>query len=276
MNADLEQDVAAHYATSRLAEAILEGLAAAGADLDALTPEDLAPVDEFHTAGRLSTLKALALFAPQPGAHILDAGCGIGGTARCLAHEHGCRVTGLDLTPDFIEVARMLTSRTGLEERCAFEVGSVLAMPFDAASFDGAVSFHVAMNIEDRTGFYREVARVLRPGARFCLFDVMKGPTPGLTYPTPWAETQATSFLHARDEVVAFLEQAGFALEAEENLRDLALDFFTKRAAQAGDGPPPLGLHLLTGANSGEKFANVIEGYGHHQIEPVILVARRR
>ena len=111
MTTDIESRVSSHYGKSGLAEAILEGLTAAGADLDALTLEDVAPVDEFHTAGRLTTLKALELMPLKPGMHVLDAGCGLGGTARCLAVEHQCRVTGLDLTQEYIEVAQMLTDK---------------------------------------------------------------------------------------------------------------------------------------------------------------------
>jgi ubiquinone/menaquinone biosynthesis C-methylase UbiE len=214
----------------------------------------------------------------KPGMHVLDAGCGIGGTARCLAAEHGCRVTGIDLTPDYIDVARMLTERTGLTDLCDFHAGSVLQMPFEASAFDAAVSFHVAMNIEDRAKFYAELARVLRPGGPLCVFDVMKGPAPGAVYPVPWAETETTSFLRSRDETCSLLEDGGFEVTAEENLRSFAMDYFRAvfaKLAEAG-GPPPLGLHLLTGINAPEKFANYFRALEAHQIEPVILVADRR
>lgn len=277
MTETLETSVAAHYGRGGLAEAILEGVAAAGLDPDALTIEDLAPVDEFHTAGRQATLTALAMTALEAGMHVLDAGCGIGGTARCLAVEHGCRVTGIDLTPEYVDVARMLTERLGLSERCAFEVGSATDMPYGDSSFDAAVSFHVAMNIEDRLGLYGELARVVRPGGPLCLFDVMKGPTDGMVYPVPWAETAVTSFLRSPDETGALLDAAGFVVEAVASQREMAQAFFRAvfaRAAEA-DGPPPLGLHLLTGPNGPEKFANYVQALDAHQIDPTIIVARR-
>ncbi|MGI9463455.1 MAG: class I SAM-dependent methyltransferase, partial [Aestuariivirgaceae bacterium] len=209
--------------------------------------------------------------------HVLDAGCGIGGTARCLAREHGCRVTGLDLTPEYIDVAQTLTELLNLTDKCEYHHGSATEMPFEDASFDAGVSFHAAMNIEDRDRFYGEFARVLRPGAPLCLFDVMKGPAAGMHYPVPWAETETTSFLRSRDETVDFLSNAGFTLSAEENLTGFAKDFFRDvfaKAAQA-DGPPPLGLHLLTGANAPEKFSNYAKALEAGQIEPIILVATR-
>jgi len=278
MTTDLEAAVARHYGRAGLAEAILEGLEAVGADLDAHRPEDLAPVDEFHTAGRLTTQKALKMIPIEPGMHVLDAGAGLGGTARVLAAEHGCRVTGIDLTPEYVAVARLLTGRMGLDDRCTFHVGSAVAMPFADGVFDAGVSFHAAMNIEDRAAFYGDLARVLRPGAPVCLFDVLKGPTAGMRYPVPWAETEATSFLYAVDDTLATLDEAGLEVTTSESLRDFAIDYFHEvfRKLAAAGGPPPLGLHLLTGANASAKFENYLAALEDDQIEPVILIATRR
>jgi len=272
-----EQAVAAHYGKAGLADAILAGLAAAGADLDALTIEDLAPVDEFHTAGHVMTVKALAMTPLSPGMHVLDAGCGLGGTVRRLAVTHGCRATGVDLTPDYVEIARMLTARMGLSEQCAFEVGSATEMPFADAAFDAAVTLHAAMNIERRDLLYGELARVLKPAASLCIFDAMKGPAPGMPYPVPWAETEATSFLKTPEETKSLLTDAGFTISAEESQRDFAIKFFHDsfaNSAKAG-GPPPLGFHLLTGANAKEKFSNYTKALEGDQVAPVIIIATR-
>lgn len=277
MSADLESRVAAHYSKSGLANAIIGGLAATGADLDALKLEDLAPVDEFHTAGRLTTLKALDLMPLESGMHVLDAGCGIGGTARCLAIEYGCRATGLDLTEEYIEVAQMLTERMQLSNVCEFRQGSATAMPFTDDAFDAGVSFHAAMNIEHRSKLYSELARVLRRNSPLCIFDVMKGPTAGMKYPVPWAETETTSFLKSRDETYSLVQAAGFEVIAEDNLRQFAMGYFRDAFAKAdkADSPPPLGLHLLTGENAPTKFSNYAQALEAHQIEPIILVAIR-
>lgn len=276
MSRKIEDCVAEHYSRAGLADRILTGLSAQGADLDHLAPVDVAPVDEFHTAGRQATLKALEIFPIEAGMHVLDAGCGIGGTARVLAKERGCRVTGIDLTPDFVETANSLTERMGLTDHCKFEQGSVVDMPFPDRHFDAALTFHVAMNVDGRPAFYSELARTMRNGAPLCVFDVMKGPGAGMLYPVPWAENETTSFLKTRDETVALLGQAGFDIVAEENLRQFAIDFFKEAFAKAAAsaGPPPLGLHLLTGSNTPEKFANYAKALDAHQIEPVILVAR--
>jgi hypothetical protein len=134
------------------------------------------------------------------------------------------------------------------------------------------------MNIEDRSSFYGELARVLKPGAPLCVFDVMKGSRPGMHYPVPWAEVEATSFLRTPDETAALLQDAGFEIRERRSLRDFAIAFFREVFAKAAtqDGPPPLGLHLLTGASTSEKFRNYARGLDERMIDPVIMVARRR
>ena len=277
MTRKIEDEVVAHYTRSGLLESILRGLTDQGVDLDTVTTQDLAPVDEFHTAGRLSTVKALDLTPIQTGMRILDAGCGIGGTSRYLARDRGCQVDGIDLTPEYIDVARQLAGKMGLDQTCRFHVGSILEMPFPSETFDGSVNFHVAMNIDARSALYGELARVLKPDGFLCIFDVMKGPTDGMIYPVPWAETEETSFLKSRAETAALVEEAGFKIINEENLREFAIEFFDDvfaNLAKAG-GPPPLGLHLLTGTNTSEKFTNFSDALKRHQIEPVILVAHK-
>src|SRR5262245_11475293 len=110
---DLESAVARHYAIGTLTSRLLTAMAAAGLDPDRIAPEQLAPVDEFHIGGRAATIHAVAKMALSPGDRILDVGCGIGGATRYLA-TIGCRVTGIDLTPDYIAAAEELAHRTGL------------------------------------------------------------------------------------------------------------------------------------------------------------------
>src|SRR5258707_6439583 len=92
------QAVAEHYKQRALGDAILAALQAAGKDVDHLTPDDLAPVDEFHSGGRNATLR-LAQLAPinrsDPALHV---GCGLGGPARPLANTIGRPVKGIGFT----------------------------------------------------------------------------------------------------------------------------------------------------------------------------------
>ena len=189
----LENAIAQHYGADDLLERIDAGLKSGGMDPARLTLEDLAPVDEFHIGGRKATQHALSRMPLNALDHVLDVGCGLGGAARYIVAELGCRVTGIDLTPEFVGVARELTARLGLSASLDFETANALAMPFEDKTFDAAITFHVAMNIADRTGFYAEIARVLSPGATFCIYDVMKTGPGDIVYPAPWAETAETS-----------------------------------------------------------------------------------
>ncbi|MBT7943747.1 MAG: class I SAM-dependent methyltransferase, partial [Alphaproteobacteria bacterium] len=171
---NFEQAVTQHYGDTDLISRIFDGLEASGANLDQLTPEDLAPVDEFHLGGRAATAHAVAKLPINKDSHVLEIGCGIGGSARFIASEIGCRVTGIDLTPEYVSAAQILNNRIGLGNQVTYEIGSALDMPFEATTFDAATTFHVAMNIADRDTLYSEIARVLRPNGILCLYDIMK------------------------------------------------------------------------------------------------------
>ncbi|MHA1537352.1 MAG: class I SAM-dependent methyltransferase [Alphaproteobacteria bacterium] len=271
----IETAVARHYGASDLLARILAGLEAGGADLGNMRPGDLAPVDEFHIGGRKASERAVEKLGPRPDQHVLDIGCGIGGTARYIAERYGCRVTGIDLTPDYIEVARALTIRTGLAGKVEYHLASALDMPFGEASFDAAISIHVAMNIHDRAGLYGEIARVLKPGARLCVYDVMSRSGEEIVFPVPWAEGAETSYLTTPDEMRILLGEAGFEIVEVEDRTDFAIEFFKQSRAGSASGPPPLGLHLLMGASAPEKFRNMLANIESGRIAPVQIIARR-
>lgn len=161
---NMDGAVSAHYSQGNLLSRLRAALREDGADPDRPTPDALAPYDHFHGRGLEATLETARLMPVRANDRILDIGSGLGGPARYVANRFRCHVTGLDLTPEFCEVARQLTALLKLEDRTSFEVGDALAMPFAAASFDGAYSMNVSMNIEDRTTMYREMDRVLKPG----------------------------------------------------------------------------------------------------------------
>src|SRR5215472_19037009 len=106
--------VETHYTSESLGETILTALRAAGKDLDHLTPDDLAPVDEFHGGQRPATVRLAELVGFTGTERVLDVGSGLGGPSRYLARRFGCRVSGVDLTTEFVRVAEMLTQMTGL------------------------------------------------------------------------------------------------------------------------------------------------------------------
>src|SRR5262245_13092077 len=199
-----------HYGRADLGAVILAALDAAGKDIDHLEPDDLAPIDELHSRGREATTDLARLLALKGDETVLDVGCGIGGPSRYLAKTYGCRVTGLDLTPEFCRVAAMLAERTGLAGKVGYRQGDALAMPFADESFDVVWSQSVAMNIADRDRLYNEIRRVLKPDGRYAFSDVVDGGGGPPYFPVPWARDSSISFLLTAQATRANLEAAGF------------------------------------------------------------------
>jgi SAM-dependent methyltransferase len=269
--------VARHYTHGSLEDAIRAALVATGKDLDALAPGDLTPVDEFHIGGREATEHLAARLGIAPGTRLLDIGSGIGGAARFFAAEHGAQVTGIDLTEEYVAVAVALADWVGLSGQVSFRYASALDLPFDAGTFEVVTMLHVGMNIADKTALFAELARVLAPGGRIGVYDVMRIGDGALAYPVPWAADEATSFLTPIDTYREALTAAGLVIETEESRRDFALDFFERLRARVAhpDGPPPLGLHILMGADAPDKIANMMRNISAGLMAPVEIVGRK-
>src|SRR5215472_5658740 len=218
------QAVAEHYKKRALGNVILAALKAAGKDIEHLTPDDLAPVDEFHSGGRNATVRLAQLARINGSDRVLDVGCGIGGPSRYLASKFGCQVTGLDLTQEFVALAGMLAQRTRLADKVAYRQGNALAMPFADASFDLVWSQNAAMNIADRDRLYGEMYRVLVPAGRLAFQDVAAGPGGDPHFPTPWANDKSISFLFTPQSTRAALERIGFRVLAWHDSTQEALE----------------------------------------------------
>jgi MPBQ/MSBQ methyltransferase len=226
-NASDVQPINDYWGRDGLEEAILEALAASGTDLEALTVDDLAPLDQFHGGGKEATLRLARLAGLTPGARVLDVGGGLGGPARTLAVAFGCRVTAVDLTESYVRAAAMLTARLGLGERVTHQVGDALALPFDDDTFEVVWTQNSGMNIVAKERLYAGFHRVLRPGGRLALQEPMAGPVQPPIFPVMWARDASTSFLRPPGEMRALIEAAGFQVHAWEDVT----------AEVAGSGP---------------------------------------
>lgn len=267
----------AHYEQAGLLAAIRDGALKAGKNLNELTADDLAAVDEFHIGGRSATAALFERLDIGPGAFALDVGCGLGGTPRFASELTGCRVAGIDLTDAFVEAGNTLSDWVGLSDRVRLHTGSALAMPFDDSGFDAAWMLHVGMNIADKAALAAEVARVLRPGATFGVYDIMRTGDGDLDFPVPWASSPDDSALAPPDTYATALEGAGFVINEIRDRRDFALDFFERLRAttEKAGGPPPLGLHITMGPAAGQKYGNMVNAVTAGTISPVEIVARR-
>lgn len=273
----MDDDIRNHYTRGDLLQRLQAALADDGADPTRPTMEALAPYDQFHGRGLEATEDLAALVRPASTDHLLDVGSGIGGPARYLAQRFGCRITGVDLTPEFCDVATYLTRQLGLQQQVDFRVGDALALPFSGAAFDGAYSMNVSMNIADKAGLYRELWRVLKPGAWLVLSEVARGSGAEIDYPTPWAASAATSFLVTPEQTRQSLLDAGFELLKLENTLDKARAYGARSRAlvERGEKPPHRAVMLIHGDVATRAMANNARALSDGRLLPIELLARR-
>ncbi|HEX5612585.1 MAG TPA: methyltransferase domain-containing protein [Burkholderiales bacterium] len=270
--------ITGHYSSGDLIERLRKSLAEDGADPERPTMEALAPYDHFHGRGIEATDEMARSLHVRASDRLLDVGSGIGGPARYLARRFGCRVSGIDLTPEFCEVARELTRALGLEDRVEFHVGDALAMPFADASFDGAYSMNVSMNIADKPALYREIQRVLKPGGWLVLSEIAQGPGGAPQYPTPWARTAEASFLATREDTERALREDGFDTVQSRSTRAQALAFSerSREAVARGEKPPHRAVQLIHGELAKQAMANMARGTEAHALEPIEILCRKK
>jgi sarcosine/dimethylglycine N-methyltransferase len=242
-----------HYGPTGLVERLKTALATFGPEEQRLTPQQLSPLDQFHTGGLPATAALAELAGITADMAVLDVGSGIGGPARFLAATYGCRMTGIDLSQPFVDAARYLAQRTGQNEHVTFTTASALDLPFEDKSFDLVLLQHVAMNIADRPRLYREIRRVLKPAGRFATYDVVLD-SGDPHYPVPWARTKATSFLLTAAATRQAIEPAGFRTLAWQDDSQAATAWF----AQRGSAPPPSpNLGVVMGPDFARFTANL-------------------
>jgi sarcosine/dimethylglycine N-methyltransferase len=265
-----------HYGFGGIMEKIEAALDLAGKDVGSLQVDDLAPIDEFHTRGRESTLEVAELANLKSSDLVLDVGCGLGGTARHLADIYKCHITGIDLTDEYISVGKKLTDLVGLSDRVELCQGSALDIPYEDERFDIVWTEHVQMNIADKHRFYSEIARVLKPGGRMLFHDVFRGTGAPPYYPAPWAENSAISSLATEVEAHSIIEQVGLTIGQWNVKVQESIDFFKRVTAKMeSDGTPPLGIHLLMGDNARDKLQNYIRNLSEDRVTVALGIAHK-
>ncbi len=273
----LESDVARHYTTGKLLARINAALGEAGADPAHPTLDDLKPVDEFHTGGLDATLALLDQIELASDSMVYDLGCGIGGTARLIADRYGASVEGIDLTQEYIDAGCALNDRLGMGETIKLHQGSILELPWDAASADLVTMLHVGMNIADKQTLFAQVARCLKLGGRFAVFDVMRGAEDGdLLFPLPWSTVAETSHVEAPSIYGEAAQAAGLEIEAERDRSDFAKAYFERVSRYvAANGTPPIGIHLMMSGNPAQKLENYLTNLHAGRIAPTEMIFRK-
>lgn len=272
----ISETVEGHYGHGEVLERILRTLQAMGKDMTRLVPSDLAPVDEFHIRGREATIELANRAALRPGLRVLDVGSGLGGSARFLASEYRCHVTGIDLTREYVNAARALADLVGLGGEVEFRQANALDLPFADASFDVVWTEHAQMNIEDKRAFYGQGARVLKAGGELVFHDIFKGDGPPVDFPVPWAEEASISFLATPETARDILEAVGFEITHWEEKTRQSLEWFSAAIEKIKvAGPPPLGIHLLMGPSAKLKLENMVRNLEERRIVVFLAVARK-
>jgi len=254
-------NVNSHYSRGNIETAVLDMLTSMGKESGVLTPEELAPIDQFHIGGRDATLALAERAGITASMRILDVGGGLGGPARTLAATYGCTVTVLDLTEAYCQVGAMLTARTGLSDLVTFDNGNALAMPYASGAFDLVWTQHSSMNIEDKGKLYAEIARVTKPKGRLAIHEIMAGPEQPVQYPLPWARDASISFLWAPTPIRELLAMLGY--------REIVWDDLTDRSPAALRPPAPIttpGLELIAGADFPERAASLRKNFAENRL----------
>ncbi len=269
-------NVERHYNQGDLKQTILLALERAGKDIDQLTLDDLAPIDEFHIRGPEATREMAQEIGLGEGMQVLDVGCGLGGPSRRLASNYGCRVTGLDLTEAYCRVAEALSVRLDLDHLVSYRTGNALDMPFEDMSFDVLWTQHTAMNIGEKAQLYTEMYRVLKPGGHLAIYDIMAGPGGEVYFPVPWARDRSISFLATDDELRHFLGAAGFNIMSWHDTTDAGLAWFGAKAAQIKrHGKPILGYHILLGEDFPQMARNQLRSLNENRMALLQVIAKR-
>ena len=211
-----DEQAQAYYRSGeeQLSAVVLEALEAAGRPTDPIDPDDLTGLDEFHGLGRAATLALADLAGIEGGAKVLDVGAGIGGPARTLARHYGVAVTALDPTERFCELDEELCRRSRLADRVEVVCADARKMPLDDAGFDFALTQAVWPSVEDKAAMLAEIHRVLRPGGRLAIYEIVGEPAAGeLQFPVPWADGPQESFVISAERARELAEAAGFEVQ---------------------------------------------------------------
>jgi ubiquinone/menaquinone biosynthesis C-methylase UbiE len=263
-----------YYSPNNLYNRIIDGLNEIGKELSKVTLDDLQPVDEFHIRGSVATQELINLSQFKPSMHILDVGCGVGGSTRRLSHETGCRVTGIDLSDEYIDAAKRLTQLLSMQQQVKFHAASALELPFDDNTFDGVWSIQMNMNVEDKLSWMQEAYRVLKPGGRTVLYEVCGHKNTPVHFPVPWAQDSSMSFLVSPEAFRNVITSAGFDIDVWNDKTDLAQKAFAHMTEPKGDPDlPELGVHMLVGNDILTKAYNLHRNLDEGRVSLIEAVA---
>lgn len=265
-----DTQIQAQYSTGLSRPNIERALIAAGKDLDRLEAADLGMLEDFHTMGRIATSQLVDLAGITSEDEVLDAGSGVGGTARYVADRCGCAVTAVDLTEEYCDTARWLNRLVGLDDQITVRRADVTDMPFAEGTYRVVLSQHVQMNVADKAALYREARRVLASGGVLAIWDITSGERGELDFPLPWADEPAVSHLVTSEALRAAVDSSGYAIDQWNDLTDQASALMQTILTLP---PSPLGLHAFV-PDFAQKAANLTAALTDGRLRTIQGLAR--
>ncbi len=241
-----------------------------------LNIEDLFPIDQYHARGIAATIDLGKRMPISKNQKILDIGCGLGGPARYYAKEFKCFITGIDITPSFIEIGNEFNKLTSMSNNVHLLVGNGEILDFKNETFDGAYSQHVTMNISDRKKFFSEAFRVLKKGSFFAFTEHGLGPEGDPIFPLPWANSSEMSFLLPPETTISILKDVGFSDIKIIETADKYISSYEKLIGlKPKNKKPILGIHVIGGNSMNERSTNSMQSIKDNRTLPFEIVCKK-
>jgi len=207
-----------HYNEPNLLETILRKVEEAG-----VTKKDLegpngwayfSNVDQYHNAKQGATKTLLEKLNITHGAAVVDLGCGMGGVARAIVAKYqDVKVTGLDLSTEYVRVAKGLTETVKMTGSAQFFNGDMQDLSrIPEGAFDFAVSMSAAMNVPNKLTFFKEAFRVLKAGGKLGIWDLVRVPGEEMPDFYTYYSSPSENFIEVFDKYLNYATEAGFII----------------------------------------------------------------
>ncbi len=241
-----------------------------------LNIEDLFPIDQYHARGIAATVDLGKRMPISKNQKIIDIGCGLGGPARYYAKEFKCFITGIDITPSFIEIGNEFNKLTSMSDNIQLLVGNGEILDFKNETFDGAYSQHVTMNISNRKKFFSEAFRVLKKDSFFAFTEHGLGPEGNPIFPLPWADSSEMSFLLPPETTISILKDTGFSDIKIIETADKYISGYEKLIGLKSENKKPvLGIHVIGGDSMNERSTNSMQSIKENRTLPFEIVCKK-